>query len=60
MFGYRGQRRGPWRERGRANQPPGRHTPDYVAAMSHGVGMYPVGAAGRVTLEQLHGEPTRA
>lgn len=37
------------RERGRAGQPPGRHTPEYVATNGVGqVGMYPLGAAGRV------------
>ena len=59
----RGQHRVPgWfrAARGRANQPAGRHTPEYVERHgpgpdgSHGVGMFPLGAAGRESLAQHH------
>lgn len=37
--------------RGRAEQPDGRHTPNYLANVSPDRGMYPVGGARRVTAE---------
>lgn len=42
--------------RGRAEQSEGRHTPEYVAREDADKGMYPVGHAGRQTLDQLHAE----
>lgn len=42
-------------ERGRPEQPPGRHTPEYLASVAAGVGMYPLGEPGRVTFSQHHG-----
>ena len=68
----RGQHRAPggWfrrAPRGRAGQPHnGRHTPEYVEQHGpqvggmHGVGMFPLGAAGRESLAQHHaGDPDR-
>jgi len=45
--------------RGRANQPrTGRHTPEYVAThQGTGVGMFPLGAAGRETFAQFMSSP---
>lgn len=56
-----------WRrpERGRTNQPGGRHTPEHVATHANGFltkygqpgnGMEAVGAAGRQSLAQLHAD----
>ncbi len=36
--------------RGRASQPDGRHTPEYLAAVEPDRGMFPMGEAQRVTL----------
>jgi hypothetical protein len=66
----RGQHRpaGGWfrAPRGRAAQPDGRHTPEYVSTngadpeRTDGVGMFPLGEAGRESLEQHHrAEPER-
>lgn len=70
-----GQHRAPRRgwfhksEHGNANQPDGRHTPQYVErhgpttdaagnpSPGRGVGMFPLGAAGRQSLAQLHADP---
>lgn len=38
-----------WRPRGNPGQAPGRHTPEYLASVEHGVGMYPLGQARRQT-----------
>lgn len=58
----RGQHRAPgWfrAPRGRADQPDGRHSPEYVGRHQD-TGMFPVGAAGRETLEQHRAaEPDR-
>lgn len=41
---------------GRPEQPqPGRHAPEYLAAVAPDVGMYPLGEPGRVTFSQHHG-----
>jgi hypothetical protein len=59
MAGHRAP--GWWRAaRGRAGQPEGRHTPHYLEAVEPGLGMYPMGAAGRESLDQHHqAEPER-
>lgn len=58
----RGQHRAPgWfrAAKGRPEQPPGRHTVEYVERHQD-TGMFPVGAAGRESLAQHHaGEPDR-
>lgn len=55
------RQRGRWfrAPRGRADQPAGRHTLEYVARHQD-TGMFPVGAAGRESLAQHRaGEPDR-